>query len=443
MRTTKKGTISMRSGSLIKSVTAREVFSDRGHPGIEAVVTTEDGSRGVAMATAGLSIGKHEVQFAYDGGKRWRGLGVLKAVGNVHDIIAPALHGMDATLQREIDGVLIELDGTENKTKLGGNATASISAAALKAGAASLGIPLYQHIGGVNACVLPVPCAGAFSGSGRYGGGPSGATTGDKPSHSFVCYGFDNFSEASYAGWEISQELREVLGRRFDVGSQVSGYSGIPPGVVSHDRELWSAMAEAIEKAGYGGKAGIQIDVAAGTYYDENRDVFTGLFSQGDKTKEELIDLYRDMVSTYPVVILEDPLGEEDYEGHAVLTRELGIEIVGDDLFTTNPRRLQQGIEVGGANAMLLKVNQVGTISEAFDAVQMAYRAGYGVMPCRSRGEGDAMADYVVGLGTGHTREGAIGPMANRFLEIEAELGDRAEFLGKDGLKVEWSKLQV
>ena len=368
---------------------------------------------------------------------------MLKAVGNVHDIIAPALEGMDATRQGEIDGVLIGMDGTPNKTRLGGNATASVSAAALKAGAASLGIPLYQHIGGVSACVLPVPCAGAFSGSGRYGGGPPGATTGDKPSHSFVCYGFDSFSEASYAGWEISQELREVLGRRFDVGSQVSGYSGIPPGAVSHDRELWGAMAEAIEKAGYEGKAGIQIDVAAGTYYDENRDVFTGLFSRGDKTKEELIDLYRDMVKTYPVVILEDPLGEEDYEGHAVLTRELGIEIVGDDLFTTNPRRLQQGIEVGGANAMLLKVNQVGTISEAFDAVQMAYRAGYGVMPCRSRGEGDAMADYVVGLGTGHTREGAIGPMANRFLEIEAELGGRAKFPGRDGLKVEWSKLQV
>jgi enolase len=430
----------MGSGSLIQSVTAREVFTGRGHPGIEAAVITENGSRGVAMATAGLSVGKHEVQFVYDGGSRWEGLGVLRAVRNVQEIIAPALKGADATKQRKIDGLLVELDGTPNRAKLGGNATASVSAAVLQAGAASLGIPLYQHIGGVNACLLPVPCAGSFSGCGRYGGGPPGSSTGDKPSHSFPCYGFDSFAEASYAGWEISRQFGRILSERFNAGSRVLGYSGIAPGVVSHDRELWDAMAEAIERAGYASRAGIQIDVAAGTYYDEERGVFTGLFSKEDKTREELIELYREMVKSYPVVILEDPLGEEDYEGHAILARELGIEIVGDDLFTTNPVRLQQGIEVGGANAMLLKVNQVGTISEAFDAVQMAYRAGYGVMPCSSRGEGVALADYVVGLRTGHLRGGALGPMANRFLEIEAELGDRAQFPGADALRVDWPK---
>jgi enolase len=428
----------MRSGSLIQSVTARQVFSDRGHPGIEAVVVTSDGSSGRAVVTAGLSVGKHEVQFAYDGGSLWGGLGVMKVASNVEDIIALAIQGMDTTNQRQIDDVLIKLDGTPNKSELGGNATASVSAAVLKAGAASLDIPLYQHIGGVNACVLPVPCVGAFSGCGRYGGGPPGASTGDKPSHSFPCYGFDTFSDAAYAGWSVSREFRRLLTQKFGVGDQSSGYPGIAPGTVSHDRELWSTMAEAIEEAGYKGKVGIQIDVAAGTYYDEKKDVFTGLFSEGDKTKKELIDLYREMVKTYPIVILEDPLHEEDYEGHAVLTRQLGIEIVGDDLFTTNPQRLRQGIEVGAANAMLLKVNQVGTITEAFDAVQMAYRAGYGVMPCSSRGEGVTLADYVVGLGTAHTREGAAGAMANRYLEIEAELGDNAKFLGKDALKVKW-----
>ncbi len=417
---------------------AREVFSDRGHPGIEATVITEDGSRGTAMVTAGLSVGKHEAQFAYDGGDRWGGLGVLKAVANVHDIIAPALRGMDATRQREIDGVMIELDGTPNKSRLGGNATASVSAAVLRAGAASLGIPLYQHIGGVNACILPVPCAGAFSGSGRYGGGPPGSSTGDKPSYSFPCYGFESFQEASYAGWEISREFHRVLTGRFGIGSQTSGYPGIPPGTVDHDRELWDAMAEAIENAGYKERAGIHIDVAAGTYYDKRKGVFIGLFSKEEKGREELIGLYREMVKSYPVVILEDPLDEEDYEGHAVLAKELGIEIVGDDLFTTSVRRLQRGIDAGAANAMLLKVNQVGTITEAFDAVQIAYRAGYGVMPCSSRGEGVALADYVVGLGTGHMREGVAGPMGNRLLEIEAELGSRARFLGKDGLKVKW-----
>lgn len=429
----------MPSGSLIKSVTAREVFSDRGHPGLEAVVVTEDGSRGVAMATAGLSVGKHEVKFVYDGGTRWGGLGVLKAVRNVHEVIAPALRGMDATRQREIDRTLIELDGTPDRSRLGGNATAAVSAAALKAGAASLGIPLYQHVGGTNACILPVPCAGGFSGSGRYGGGPAGSSTGDKPSHSFVCYGFSTFSDACYAGWEVSTAFRRILRERLKVGSESSGYWGIAPGMVSHDRELWAAMAEAIAIAGHEGRVGIQIDVAAGTYYDERRGVFSGLFSREDKTKEELIQTYRDMVKQYPVVILEDPLAEEDYEGHALLTRELGIEIVGDDLFTTNPRRLQQGIEVGAANTMLLKVNQVGTITEAFDAVELAYRAGYGVMPCMSRGEGEALADYVVGLGTAHTREGASGRFGNRFLEIEAELGGDARFLGRDALKVRWS----
>ena len=430
----------MSSGSTIKSVTAMEVFSDRGHPGIQAEVVTEDGSHGAAIVTAGLSVGKHEVKFVYDGGKRWGGLGVQRAVRSVKEVIGPAIVGMDATCQRMIDQVIIDLDGTSDKSKLGGNATASVSAAVLKAGAASLGLPLYKHIGGINACVLPVPCAGAFGGSGRYGGGPAGNNTGDKPSHSFVCYGFNTFSDAAYAGWEVAREFRKILRKRFKVGSETSGYFGIAPGMVSHDRELWEAMADAIEKAGYSGKVGIQIDVAGGTYYDEKREVFTGLFSKGDKTMDELFDIYREMVKKYPIVILEDPLGEEDYEGHAKLTRELGIEIVGDDLFTTNPARLQQGIAVGGANCMLLKVNQVGTITEAFDAVAMAYRAGYGVMPCMSRGEGVALADYVVGLGTGHTREGVGGVLGNRFLEIEAELGKAARFLGKSGLKVCWEK---
>jgi enolase len=203
--------------------------------------------------------------------------------------------------------------------------------------------------------------------------------------------------------------------------------------MVDHDRELWATMTEAIEKAGYRNKIGIQIDVAAGTYYDTKKDIFTGLFSGEEKTKEDLIELYRDIVKSYPVIILEDPLAENDYEGHAILTRELGIEIVGDDLFTTNPKRLQQGIDVGGANVMLLKPNQVGTLTEAFDAVQLAYRNGYGVMPCASRGEGEAIADYVVGLGTGHMREGAT---SNRLLEIEAELGSNAKFLGRKALKI-------
>jgi enolase len=200
-----------------------------------------------------------------------------------------------------------------------------------------------------------------------------------------------------------------------------------------HDRELWEILSTAIENAGYQGQIGLQVDVGACTYYNSAKQCYCGLFSRKDKTQGDMIELYKDMVATFPFVILEDPLDENDFEGHAVLTRELGIEIVGDDLFTTNPERLQQGIQVGAANTMLLKVNQVGTISEAFDAVQLAYQHGYGVMPCSSRGEGAVIADYTVGLGAGHQRGGAN---SNRLLKIEAELGDNAKFLGKQALKI-------
>ncbi|MCJ7608337.1 phosphopyruvate hydratase [Candidatus Bathyarchaeota archaeon] len=421
-------------GSRILSVYAREVFSLRGHPGIEAIVKTEDGATGRALATAGLSIGEHEVKFVYDGGKKWRGLGVTKAVDNVNNVIAPALKGMDATRQREIDETIIKLDGTPDKSRLGGNATASVSAAVLKAAANSLGIPLYQHIGGVNACILPVPGAGAYSGSGRYGGGPG--HTGDKPSHEFLCHGFTSFADASYAAWEVSNEFVRIIREKYGLwpsSGQFFSNIGIRRGQIKHDRELWDLMVEAVENAGYRNRVGFQIDVAAGTYYDKKKQRFIGLFSEEEKTMEDLVELYKDMVKSYPFMILEDPMDENDYEAHALLVKELGVEIVGDDLFTTNPQRLQKGIEVGGANCMLLKVNQVGTISEAFDATQLAYRHGYGVMPCASRGEGDEMGDYVVGLGTAHMRGGAT---SNRLLEIEAELGSRAKFLGKEGLKL-------
>ena len=423
----------MKRRSLIKSIKAREVFSERGHPGIETTVVTEDGSYGTAMVTSGVSVGKHEAQFALDGGKRWRGMGVRKAVSNVEEIIAPALKGMDATRQREIDDALIHLDGTPMKTRLGANATASVSAATLKAGAASIGIPLYQHIGGVNACILPTPGVGCLVGSNRYGGGER---AGGKPSYSFFSHGFDTFSEASYAGWEVSKSFEDLLLDRYSLRSiGLYQFAVIPPGMVEHDRELWDVMVEAIAKSGYEGKVGIQVDIAAGCYYDKEREVFVGLFSREDKTKEDLIELYKDTVVNYPFVIMEDPLDEDDYEGHAVLARELGIEVVGDDLFTTNIERVKHGIELGACNAVLLKVNQIGTITEAFDMVQYAYSHGYGVMPCSSRGEGADIVDYAVGLGTGHTRECGVGPPANRLLEIESELGPRARFLGRAGLK--------
>ncbi len=424
----------MTTGSIIKEIKARQIFSDRGHPGVETTVIIGDGAKGVAIATAGVSVGVHEVQFAYDGGERWGGRGVIKAVNIINEKIAPALKGMDATHQGRIDDTMIELDGTPNKAKLGGNSTASVSAAVLKAGAASLGIPLYQHIGGVNACILPTPGVQAVNGSSRYGGDQK---SGGKPSHAFMAYGFNTFSEASYACWQVKSTFQRLLSEKFKLNFAGSAHNRvlIHAGVVEHDRELWDLMMAAINNSGNEGKVGIQVDVAAATYYDKEKDKYVGIFSREDKTKDDLIQLYREMVKKYPFVVIEDPLDEEDYEGHALLTKELGIQIVGDDLFTTNVERVKHGMEIGACNSVLLKVNQVGTISEAFDMVRLAYSNGYGVMPCSSRGEGSDIADYAVGLSTGNVRESGLDPTANRLLEIEAELGDRAIFLGKAGFK--------
>ena len=421
----------MPKGSRIESVVARQVFTWRGHPGIETTVTTANEAKGVATVTAGLSVGDYEVQFAYDGGTRWAGLGVQRAVDSVNETIAPVLQGINATRQIEIDQMLLDLDGTPDRSKLGGNTIASVSAAVLKAAADSLDIPLYAHIGGVNACVLPVPGAGLMNGARRYGGGER---AGDKPSYSMMCYDFDTFADASYAAWDVERAFRRTLGERLDLDPQFVRF--IPAGRIQHDSELWDIMTEVIVSRGYEGKIGLQVDIAAGTYFDNDKGVFVGLFSAEDKTLDELIELYKWMVDNYPFVIFEDPLDEDDFEGHARLTREIPIEIVGDDLFTTNPERVQRGIDMGAANAVLLKVNQVGTITEAFEMTRLAHRHGYGVMPCGSRGEGPDIADYAVGLITGHLREGGTGDTANRLLRIEEELGSRAQFAGKSGLRL-------
>jgi enolase len=423
----------MPKGSRIESVVARQVYTWRNHPGIETTITTANDATGVAMVLAGLSVGDYEVKFAYDGGARYEGLGVQRAVDTVNNLIAPVLKGMDATRQVEIDRVMLELDGTPDRTHLGGNTIASVSASVLKAGAASLGIPLYEHIGGVNACVLPVPGAGLMNGAKRYGGGER---AGDKPSYSMMCYGFDTFAEASYAAFDLEENFRRTLGKRLNLDPDFVRF--IPAGLIKHDRELWDIMTEVIVSRGYEGKVGLQVDVAGGTYFDNEKGVFVGLFSAEDKTYEELIELYRWMVKEYPFVILEDPLDEDDFEGHARLTRELPIQIVGDDLFTTNSDRVRRGIDMGAANTVLLKVNQVGTITEAFEMTRLAHRNGYGVMPCGSRGEGADIADYAVGLITGQLREGGTGDTGNRLLRIEEELGGRAQFAGKSGLRVKW-----
>ncbi len=422
----------MKKGSAIESVTAREIFSGRGHPAIEATVVTANGATGVAEAAAGLSVGEHEVQFAYDGGERWGGLGVLKAVGFVNDLIGLALKGVDAADQQKADAIMLELDGTPNKAKLGGNTTASVSAAVLKAGAASLGIPLYQYIGGTAACLIPTPGVGILNTIAGYGGK---AIHGDKPSYSFMTYGFSSFTEASYAAWQVRRIYLKLLEEKLKLVNLASYRIVVPPGTVDHEREIWKIMTEAIELSGHTDKVGIQVDVAAATYYNKTKKLYQGLFSTQEKSREDMIELYGDMVRQYPFICLEDPLDENDYEGHAILTKELGIQVVGDDLFTTNVERLKLGMKSGACNTVLLKVNQIGTISEAFETVRLAFNNGYGVQPCASRGEGADIADYAVGLGTGTIRESALDATGNRLRKIELELGSKARFAGKAGFK--------
>lgn len=420
------------SKTIIKSVRGRQVYTWRGHPGVEAIVTTESGAEGRAVCTAGVSVGTHEVRFEYDGGPKWKGMGVQRAADNINQCIAPVLVGMDAANQLAVDQAMLDICPNA-KLELGGNAIAAVSAAVLKAGAKALDIPLYQHIGGTSAMYLPVPGIPIVGGSDRYGGGVT--TPRPKPTYSFMCYGFDSFSEASYAAWELKQAWEEILNKYYYATSDVYGLYIVPPGIFKSDEELWELMAKTIQKIGYENRVGIQVDCAADTYYDKEKKVYRGLFTSNEMDRDQLMDLYKYAVRNYPFIILEDPFNEDDYESHALIVKEVDIQIVGDDLFTTNPQRVAYGISKGAANTVLLKVNQVGTISEALEMVNLAYKYGYGVMPCESRGEGTAIADYCVGINAGSVREMAIGETGNRFLEIEQELGKRARFIGAKGLK--------
>lgn len=418
--------------TLIKSVTARQVYTNRGKPGVEVVITTENGAEGRAMCTSGVSIGTHEVDFTFDGGKKFGGKGVTGAARRVEETIAPVIIGMDASKQAEVDRAILDIC-PDAKIKLGGNAVAATSAAVLKAGAASLGIPLYRHIGGANAMYLPVPGVAMVAGDERYGGGIT--TPGGKPTMSVMAYGFDTFSDASYACWEVHTRWAEKMKAKFGGLPNIRDFISVPAGIYNSDKEIWEDMLKTISEAGYEGKMGFQMDVATDTYHNKEDGKYYGLFDNTPKTKEQLYDFYMQIIKDYPFVIIEDPFNEDDYDTTAALTKESGIQIVGDDLFTTNPERVAYGVSKDAANTVLLKVNQVGTISEAFDMIQYAYKFGYGVMPSDSRGEGTSIADYAVGINAGSIRESAIGDRGNRFLEIEAELGSSAKFIGAAGLK--------
>lgn len=425
--------------STIQYVTARQAFSGRGHPAIEATVVTASGAVGTVQCTAGISIGTHEVAFSYDGGTQWRGMGVMQAVENVKNIIAPAIIGMDAANQAEVDQVILNLGGPDAKLRLGGNAVAAVSAAVLKAGANALGVPLYHHIGGARAVTLPCAAYGCVGGSNRYG---TGRHAGSKPTYSFVAYDFGSFSEASQALWEVVYRWQALVKHKFGIrpanvspGYTSGGFCPIAPGMVESDRVIWEMLAETIQRCGYENRIGLQVDVASDSFYDKQSKTYKGLFERGERDRDEQIAAILDMIHNYPFVIVEDPLYEDDFEGHAYLVEHTDIQIVGDDLFTTNPTRVEHGVSLKAANCVLLKVNQIGSISESLEMIQLAYENGYGVMPCSSRGENTDICDYSVGINAGTIRESCLGTPGNRFLEIEKELGSRARFAGPQGIK--------
>lgn len=418
-------------GARIQRVTAREEFALRGNVRLQVTVVADDGSVGVSTPEVGISTGKYEAAFVLDGDDRYEGMGVRRAAENVNRIIGPALVGMEVTHQREIDATMIELDGTPNKGRLGANAIVGVSLAVLKAAAASTGLPLYQYIGGPNACTLPIPIVGGGS-AGRYR--DPGRDRWFKPSYHFVGYGAGSFSGAMYDCWRANREMGRIAEQRY--GHHVRQYSGISAvfssglnlsGVLRDDREYLDMMTEAIVRCGLESRVGIYYDAAAGCYYEPEIDRYVGLFSEGEKNREQLLRLYQQHVATYPILSIEDPFHEEDFEGHALATRELGIEIVGDDLFTTNARRLQEGAAAGAANSMVLKVTQVGTVTEALEAAEACRANGYNLHPCGSRGDLDSLGDFAVGLNAGQVR----GCDHNRMLAIEEELGRTARWPGK------------
>ncbi len=415
----------------IKLVRAREILDCRGEPTLEVDVITEGGF-GRADVPVGRSTGEHEALELRDGGRRYLGKGVLKAVQNVNEVIGPALKGKDVTKQREIDELMIELDGTENKSRLGANAIVGVSLAVAKAAANTLGIPLYSYIGGPSARVLPAPFLNLIN------GGKLAATELDFQEHIIVPVGAKTFSDAIRMGAEVYYELGKMLAEKYGKHSlNVADEGGYTPPKMKDPREAFDAELKAIEELGYGGKFVLALDVAASHLYDKKEGKYT--LMDRKISREELMDFYEELIKVYPLQSIEDPLEEEDFEGFAELTKSLGIQIVGDDLFTTNVRRLKRGIEIGAANALLWKVNQVGTLSEALDAAHCAFRHGYAVQVSERSGQTEDtwLADMAVALNSGQIKTGAPCrservAQYNRLLRIEEELGKSAKYAGRD-----------
>jgi enolase len=417
----------------ITHVLAREVLDSRGNPTVEVEVYLESGARGRAIVPSGASTGAHEAVELRDGDKeRYLGKGVLKAVQNVNDVIAPELEGMDALEQVAIDQRLIELDGTPNKGKLGANATLAVSMAVARAAAEALGMPLYAYLGGFNAKVLPVPMMNILN------GGQHADNNVDIQEFMIMPVGANSFAEGLRMGVEVFHSLKAVLKEK-GLATSVGDEGGFAPNLSSNEEALQTIMA-AVERAGYrpGDDIRLALDVASTELY---RDGAYHLEGEGvTRTADEMIAYYQELVKKYPIVSIEDGLAEDDWEGWKRLTDALGgkVQLVGDDLFVTNTERLSRGIEAGVGNSILIKVNQIGTLTETFDAVEMAKRAGYTAVISHRSGETEdtTIADIAVATGAGQIKTGAPSrtdrvAKYNQLLRIEEELDASAVYPGK------------
>lgn len=421
--------------AFIEDVLAREVLDSRGNPTVEVEVFLDDGATGRAIVPSGASTGVHEAVELRDGDKsRYLGKGVTKAVDNVNNIIADEIIGMDALDQVGLDQTLIDLDGTENKGKLGANAILAVSMAVARAAADSLGLPLFQYLGGVNGKVLPTPMMNILN------GGEHADNTVDIQEFMIMPTGACCFREALRMGAEVFHSLKAVLKGR-GLNTAVGDEGGFAPNL-STNEEAIQVILEAIEKAGYrpGEDVKLALDVAASEMYDESRKIYTLKGEGVQKTAAEMIDYYEMLTSKYPVISIEDGLAEDDWDGWKALTERLGkkVQLVGDDLFVTNTQRLEQGIAQGIANSILIKVNQIGTLTETFDAIEMAKKAGYTAVVSHRSGETEdvTIADIVVGLNAGQIKTGSLSrtdriAKYNQLLRLEELLGDAAQYAGE------------
>ena len=426
--------------STIVRVTGTEILDSRGNPTVEAEVFLGDGAMGRAAVPSGASTGEHEAVELRDGDKgRYLGKGVQKAVANINGEIAKAVIGHDATLQSKIDQLMISLDGTSNKGRLGANAILAVSMALARAAAASQRTPLYRYLGGVNAVTLPVPMMNIIN------GGAHADNSVDLQEFMIVPYGAAKFSEALRMGVEVFHTLKKVLSKK-GYSTSVGDEGGFAPNLKSNEEALESCL-EAITQAGFkvGEQVGIALDPASSEFFSNGKYIFKKS-DKSERTSEQMVEFWANWKRQYPAIVsIEDGMAEDDWDGWKILTEALGerVQLVGDDLFVTNVERLSRGIKSGVANSVLVKVNQVGTLTETFDTVRLAHRSCYTAVVSHRSGETEdtTIADLAVGLDCGLIKTGSISrtdrvAKYNQLLRIEEQLGDGARYAGRSALRV-------